>query len=270
MSATPPKTIDDVIARLEEIIEDCIATENRLGYFAALYNRVTQAVKQGIATGEFEDGPRMERLDVTFASRYLAAYDQYRAGEVPSRSWLKAFEAAKDPRLTVLQHLLIAMNAHINLDLGVAAARTCPGPALAPLKNDFGTINTVLSKLTPTVQGEIDRESPFFIGLTQLLKEKTELEIVGVAMDGARELSWALAVQLAPLPVAQQTPLIATRDAETAALADLLLDEGPIERFVRHFEFGSVAENIRVLATGEFGIPDPGVFQEPPQAAQAV
>ena len=40
------KTIDEVIARLEGIIEECISTRSRLGYFAALYNRVTEAVKK--------------------------------------------------------------------------------------------------------------------------------------------------------------------------------------------------------------------------------
>ncbi|HZH78927.1 MAG TPA: DUF5995 family protein [Archangium sp.] len=47
------KSIDDVIARLEGIIEECIATRSRLGYFAALYNRVTLAVREGIRKGEF-------------------------------------------------------------------------------------------------------------------------------------------------------------------------------------------------------------------------
>ena len=33
----------------------------------------------------------------------------------------------------MLQHLLIGMNAHISLDLGIAAARTAPGEALPVL-----------------------------------------------------------------------------------------------------------------------------------------
>lgn len=258
----PARTIDDVIARLEEIIERSIATQSRLGYFAALYNRVTQAVKEGIAKGEFDDGPRMERLDVTFANRYLAAYDQYQAGELPSGAWLKAFEAAGNPDLIVLQHLLIGMNAHINLDLGVAAARTCPGAGLPPLKGDFDRINQVLAALTPVVEQEIDRESPLFGDITKVAP-RLELKMVGFAMDGAREGAWALAQQLAPLPPTAQLPLMAKRDAEAVLLGDVVLADGLVVRMIRARESTDVAENIRILATGEFRVSVPPVITEP-------
>lgn len=44
------------------------------GYFAALYRKVTSRAKQGIADNEFEDGSRMEKLDVIFANPYINAY----------------------------------------------------------------------------------------------------------------------------------------------------------------------------------------------------
>lgn len=245
------KSIDDIILRLEGIIEECIATRSRLGYFAALYNRVTLAVREGIRQGEFDDGPRMERLDVTFANRYLTAYEQYRAGELPSRSWLKAFESAEDPDLVVLQHLLIGMNAHINLDLGIAAARTSPGSLLAPLQPDFDRINTVLATLTPQVEQELDHESPVFQWLTQLAPA-LELKLVGFAMDEAREAAWTFARKLALLPPQQQVPAMATRDNEVAILGDLLLARNPLFQLMHSRESTDVAENIRTLARGEF------------------
>ena len=45
----------------------------------------------------------------------------------------------------ILQHLLLGINAHINLDLGIAAVETSPGNQLAPLKNDFDMINKLLA-----------------------------------------------------------------------------------------------------------------------------
>ena len=36
-----PTTIDGVIAALQDIIDDSIKTKSRLGYFAALYKRMT-------------------------------------------------------------------------------------------------------------------------------------------------------------------------------------------------------------------------------------
>ena len=246
----PARTIDEVIARLEEIIERSIAEGDRLGYFAALYNRVTEAVRTAIARGEFDDGERMERLDVTFANRYLDAYDRYRAGELPGRAWLKAFEASRSPRHIVLQHLLIGMNAHINLDLGVAAARTCPGSELPPLAADFDRINTILASLTPVVEQEIDEESPDFSAITRAAP-KLELTLVGFAMDHARAAAWSLAQELAPFPPDRQLSAIARRDDEAVLLGDAVLCESPVIGLIRARESADVAENIRVLARGE-------------------
>jgi hypothetical protein len=44
---------------------------------------------------------------------------------------------ALPPSPRVVQHVLLGMNAHINLDLGVAAAEVAPGPAIAGLRGDF-------------------------------------------------------------------------------------------------------------------------------------
>lgn len=247
----PAKSIDEVIARLEEIILECEAEGNRLGYFAALYNRVTQRVKQGIANHEFQDGARMERLDVTFANRYLAAYDAYRAGELPSRSWLKAFTEAGNGKLLVLQHLLLGMNAHINLDLGVAAARTCPGAELAGLRADFDRINQILAELTPAVEQEIAEESPDF-GVIERAAPKVETALVGFAMDGARDAAWHFASELAPLSPQDQLPVMERRDGEVALLACALTEDGLVVHLIRRRESSDVAQNIRILATGEF------------------
>ncbi|HEX8691341.1 MAG TPA: DUF5995 family protein [Longimicrobium sp.] len=259
-------TIDEVIARLEAIIEQSIATSDRKGYFAALYNRVTLAVREGIRKGEFDDGPRMERLDVEFANRYLAAYDAYQAGQLPSRSWLKAFTAALNPDYVVLQHLLIGMNAHIGLDLGIAAARIAPGAELAGLEGDFDRINAVLAALTPVVEQEIDEISPEFKELSSLTP-KLDLKLVGFGMDDARTAAWSFAEALAPLAPARQLPLMACRDDEVALLGDAVLNDGLVVRLIRAKESTDVAENIRALAQGEFTVAVPAIVTPPAPAA---
>src|SRR5208282_1982542 len=74
------QTIDDVISALDEIVQQSYDEASRLGYFAALYRRVTRAVRDGIATGSFQNGPLMEQLDVVFASRYLDALAAFQTG----------------------------------------------------------------------------------------------------------------------------------------------------------------------------------------------
>lgn len=50
------RQIDEVIARFTDIIEFSRREHRRLGYFAALYRKVTVSVKHGILNGRFEDG----------------------------------------------------------------------------------------------------------------------------------------------------------------------------------------------------------------------
>jgi hypothetical protein len=156
----PAKTIDEVIHQLEQLIEDCIQRKDRIGYFAALYHKVTMRVKEGILNNEFEDGPRMERLDVIFANRYLTAAHQVRNQQKASASWEAAFNACKRRSPLVLQHLLLGMNAHINYDLGVAAVDTAGTNDIRTIRSDFNAINTIIGSLIFEVLTEINRVSP--------------------------------------------------------------------------------------------------------------
>src|SRR6267142_783953 len=102
-------TIDEVLSELTAIIDDSRANASRVGYFAALYRRVTQSVKNGIAAGQFQDGPLMERLDIMFANRYLDALATFQARRQPSRSWAVALEASSDRFPLILQQLLVGI-----------------------------------------------------------------------------------------------------------------------------------------------------------------
>ncbi|HEY6348039.1 MAG TPA: DUF5995 family protein, partial [Candidatus Angelobacter sp.] len=131
----PAETIEQVIQALDQIIDSAWTEKSRLGYFAALYRRVTRSVKQGIDQGKFQNGPLMEKLDVTFANRYLTAYEQFRSKQAPTLSWQLAFRSTSAWYPLIVQQLLIGINAHINLDLGIAAATVAPGDKLAGLKS---------------------------------------------------------------------------------------------------------------------------------------
>ena len=92
MATTPPTTIDEVLIRLNTLLDDAVRDATRIGYFVALYERVTSNVRRALVAGNvFDDGARMERLDVVFANRFLEAWDQHVRGETPSKSWAVAF-----------------------------------------------------------------------------------------------------------------------------------------------------------------------------------
>ena len=186
---TPTKTIDEVISQMDKIIERCVREKSRLGYFAVLYRDVTIQVKEKIKKGFFENGPRMEKLDVVFANRYLKAIHQYWNGEKPRTSWLVAFDAAKNDELLVLQHLLLGMNAHINLDLGIASAQIAPGKSLTGLHKDFNKIMDLLSAMIDGVETRIEKISPAF-KLIDELGGRTDEKIAEFSINKARDMAW--------------------------------------------------------------------------------
>ncbi|HET7504448.1 MAG TPA: DUF5995 family protein [Kofleriaceae bacterium] len=219
--------IDGVVSELDRIIAAAIAEGSRIGLFAALYRQVTLRVRQGIASGFFEDGPRMAMLDTVFANRYLSALATWQAGGAPSKSWKCAFAASRRADLILLQHLLLGINAHINLDLGVAAATICPGTTLAPLHTDFDRINQILASLTDEVKRVVGEFSPM-LHLLEKIPGDVEDAMVNFSMTIARDDAWHHAELLAAQEPPQQGPTIALIDAKTAFLARLIVEPGRI------------------------------------------
>lgn len=244
-------TIDDVIEKLDEIIDNAVQENSRLGFFAVLYRTVTIKVKEGIAAGRFENGERMERLDVIFANRYLEAYEQFRSGATPTSSWLEAFEAAKSWRLLILQHLLLGINAHINLDLGIAAAETTPGAALPGLKHDFDEINQILGALLDDVQKKISSLS-LLLGLLDRVGGRRDEVVFEFSMEMARDGAWRFAEKFAALTPEQHSAAIAERDEKIVKLAKRIINPGWLLRLaafvIRVFENGNVPKIIRTLS----------------------
>ena len=241
-------TIDEVIILLQNIIVQSIHDKSTKGYFAVLYLKVTQKVKEGIAKDTFENGSRMEKLDVIFANRYIEAYYQNQNNLPASKSWEIAFKEANNYWIIVLQHLLLGMNAHINLDLGIAAAQVCPKAEINGLENDFNTINAILSSLVADVERDLTEVWPT---LKWILKKTNGIDsfLVDFSMKKAREGAWNYALELAPFEGDKIAECIAKRDLAVDNKATLITNLGwfPVLLFkiMRLFEVGDVVQKIK-------------------------
>ncbi|MEA3335713.1 MAG: DUF5995 family protein [Chloroflexota bacterium] len=215
------QSIDDVIDELGTIVTLCRAENSRLAFFPALYRKTTIRVKEGIACGRFEDGQRMESLDVVFANRYLEAFKQLRRGEQPTKSWAYAFELADASHPLIVQHLLLGMNAHINLDLGIAAVETSPAGELSTLRRDFFEINNILAELLGEVQSDLGELSPLMRLLDGLLGPADEA-LSNFSIRKAREAAWERAETLTGLQTEAVPDKIEDFDQEVADFAQVI------------------------------------------------
>jgi hypothetical protein len=227
----PSTSIDEVISTLQEIINQEVNENSSLAYFPALYRLVTIRVKEGIANNEFEDGARMEKLDVLFANRYIDAYIAFKTKKPHTGSWRIVFEAQQRP-LLILQHLLLGMNAHINLDLAIAASETMKGNNLAALINDFNTINRLLSEMSDKVQMRISKVSPL-LGLLDRWAGNTDTLLVNFSITIARDGAWKSAAEFHKNGV---SALLTSRDQKISAMGLQLIH--PNNKWVRRLIFG--------------------------------
>lgn len=245
----PAKNINEVISRLDEIINECISGKSRMGYFACLYRKMTIAVQKGINNGLFADGKRMEKLDVIFANRYLDAYYSQSQKKPLTSSWKVAFDAASQP-YAVIQHLLLGMNVHINLDLGIAAAETSKGIDIQLLKSDFNLINDIIGSLINIVQKDLE-EICMPMKMLKYVNNKSKESVINFSITAARNTAWLNAIGLSKVIPEMYNPYIKTLDSKIELVADKIINpnfsQGLILRTVRTFEPKDAGEIIKFL-----------------------
>jgi len=244
-------TIDEVIEQLEAIIQTSIEDESTLGYFAALYQKVTINVKNKLNQSYFDDDQRMEQLDVIFANRYLMAYTDYKEEKDISASWKVAFNLSNDHHLIVLQHLLLGMNAHINLDLGIAAAEITNARSIHTLHSDFNKINDILSSLVEEVQNDLARIWPFLFKILKWAKKVDDF-LVNFSMNIARDGAWKFANELILVDATpSRKPMILERDNKISELATLITNHRILVKIlfkiIRFGERGNPSDKIKAL-----------------------
>ena len=165
-----------------------------------------------------------------------------------------AFAACERKDRLILQHVIAGINAHVNLDLGVAAAAVAPGDALPALRADFDRINAILGSRLDTVQAEIGRFSPL-LHLLWKVGDAADDEVLNFSFQVARDEAWQHAVILAPMAAdaGQQGATIDSFDRAAAVLGKLVVDPGSllgrVVSVVHHTEHDDVAAVIDALAS---------------------
>ncbi|MCB9779276.1 MAG: hypothetical protein H6742_11985 [Alphaproteobacteria bacterium] len=212
--------IDGVVAALDRIIDIEHQRGSRAGYFPCMYRATTLRVARGLSEGRFVDAERMERLDVVFADFYLDAWRRHGVAQACSGPWHHAFQSARDPQLLILQHLLLGMNAHINLDLAQAAVAVA-GDGLDGLRQDFDTINDILAEQLDQVQDALNAHSPALSRLDEAGGSWDE-RLFSFSLARARDAAWTQARVLVTLPGAARPTALRALDRQSSTTARII------------------------------------------------
>ena len=242
------------MAALDSVIGWSIETSSPLGYFAAVYKRITIAVLEAAANGNvFDDGERMKRFDVAFANRYFTALNGHfhpDCYERPTHAWRVTFAWAERPEPIMLQHILGGVNAHIGLDLGIVADSARGTENLSTLRKDYAAINKILAGEVKGVLKSIYDLSPRLTHYVNLAEGLT-IALTNLSLALSRGIAWAFAVHLAWTPNRLDPAVQSLRDRFVRLQGFFTYRTfGPIPGLIRDIkarESRDVAVNVREL-----------------------
>jgi hypothetical protein len=203
--ALPPldtaKNLRQTIANFDTIVKWAINAPSGIGYFATIYKRATLAISKAIDTGGFKNPKVMTRFTMTFSQRYFDALNAHfhpHDYQGPTHVWQWAFDGLRYDEPIIFQHLLTAVDAHINLDLGISAAQVGAG-AMDELHDDFNMVNAILGSQIQGVLDALAELSPRTQTIRDLLPGD-EVQEINALLIVFRDLAWKFANVLADSP----------------------------------------------------------------------
>jgi hypothetical protein len=208
-------------------------------------------VGNAIDTGKFQHPEVMTRFTLTFSQRYFDALNAHfhpNDYKGPTHVWQWAFDGVDYAEPIIFQHLLTAVDAHINLDLGITAAQVGAG-AMDDLHHDFNMINAILGSQVQGVFDALAEVSPRTHTIRNLLPGD-EVDEINALLIVFRDLAWNFANVLADSPDDFQE-LVDLQDSRACLLSTCYLYPPDKIRSVVDWiadkESRDVARNVRVL-----------------------
>lgn len=241
----PVRTLEDVVNGLDDVLGWSIAHRSRIGYFAAIYKKTELEILAAADVGTFKEPELVKQLGVVFGNRYFRFVNNYILGDPVPPPWRIAFGGSQDQRLSVVQQVLLNVNAHVCYDLCPALVETRLMPEF---HDDFDRINAVAYPTYPHYYDAVTAAVPL-LGFARRFVPREAL-IGHVTFSTFREVAWRFAqAQIASPRRAGQIAFTQRAWATSLALCYRPPLLTPLlSPLVRRFESGDVVSTIRALA----------------------
>jgi Family of unknown function (DUF5995) len=170
--------------QMQALIQQWEQAEDHRALFLQCYLLMTKNVIEAISTQEFNDPAWVDRVMEHFADYYFVALQAYERDPASApKVWQLAHNAARDPKVSPLQKMLVGINAHVNYDLVLNMAEL-----LRPEWNTYSEqqrlsryidhcrINDVIARTVDAVQDQVlDPAMPIIGVIDKLLGPVDEL-----------------------------------------------------------------------------------------------
>lgn len=254
-----PANISDALECMDAALRLFHDQNDNRAIFLGCYRVITQNVHDAIEQQHdfdnriFFDPAWVARLSGRFATLYFRSLQQRaddgdhtadvsRAGRAGARAWRIAHEEASRGRLSVTQHVLLGINAHINYDLPLAlyqnlVAHTDQNEPYAQLyrrKFDHDQVNNILVRSIPEAQQVVGTDYGGLLGCLSRAFFLLDDLLANLGLKYYRERVWWDAVSF-----------LASRDDGGAACARPGSEEFTLVQNKLDWESGKLAQSIR-------------------------
>ena len=192
------RSVHDVITGLAELESLFATSQDRRGVFVSAHLITARAIHEWIERGRFLENELVGQYLTAFANGYrqaLADYEQGRQSAVPT-AWQQSFDASRGGNTSIIQDLLLGINAHINYDLPYAVLRSGLNVHCERCYQDHTRINDVLRLTAPLIRRRIAILYRRSFHVINWLCGWVIDSLVGLSFKQARENSWLLAKAL--------------------------------------------------------------------------
>jgi hypothetical protein len=235
---TTGASIRVVLERMDVLLERWEAARDPRAVFLRSYRVVTEAMEDAVGKGLFEDNDWMERLDVQFAQEYFDAVDASESAGAFPDCWRMVFDLARKRDTTVLQDLLLGINAHIVHDLPLALVKVGfePGERMRR-RRDHERVNEILIGLIDRIQEEVAGRYSWALGILDRWVGTRDELLTRSGILSARSAAWTAAVALFDAPPEGRPQIALDLDRAARAAADVIAPGSrflkPVLRFAR-------------------------------------
>jgi hypothetical protein len=243
IAAQRPRNIDEAIPAMQKALDWYHERNDYRAVFLRSYYIITLNVHQAVygygkwgkgGQGIFFDPAWIASLAGKFSSLYFESLGTFERPEPAERAWKVAHQLATGRDSTVIQDLLLGLNAHINYDLAYGIYLNLKEHGddqnhlrLPRRKFDHDQVNDILMGSIPEITETLARDYGGMIRFLDVALDRFDDMIAGTGLRHYRERVWWDAVTF--LTAADDGELALVKDKlnrASAAIADLVGDRG--------------------------------------------
>ncbi|HEY9421400.1 MAG TPA: DUF5995 family protein [Thermoanaerobaculia bacterium] len=239
IAAQRPRNIDEAVPALKKALDWYHDNNDYRAVFLRAYYIITVNVHSAVhgygewKQGIFFDPAWIASLAGKFSSLYFQSLTTFEREPGSELAWKLAHRMAEDRSSTVVQDLLLGLNAHINYDLAYGIFMNLKEHGddrnhllLPRRKFDHDQVNEILLRSIPEITTTLTRDYGGAIRFLDLALDRLDDLLAGTGLRYYRERVWWDAVSYLTTTDEQELKLVHEKlNRESASLAKLIGDQ---------------------------------------------